>query len=319
MFCPRLIVGLMTLTFGILLFDSRSLAQNPPILPAEDPWSQIGNDPFDQLQTAGDPPHTAMEREVQQMGSHADVPYAPQAPQAGVPPAGGDTVSVQQLRHPLSRKARGLLNKAESLLRHGQRDKGKQELAEAIKEPSAAPYAHAMLGTEYLRDGQAHQAIPELETAARSLPFAGVHSNLGFAFCLTGDIQRGRQEFQQALSLDGNSVKARFLLGIVLLNEKSREGEALYELNLAQKQIRTAHLAMAIAELRRGDMDAGQRQVRKYLGSADQAEFSKLLEWATVAAAQPHPTVAFGFPEKLTSTVPPAPAEPQSDNPLRAP
>lgn len=318
MFFPRITVGLMSLIFGILLCDSPSLAQNPS-LPPEDPWSQIGSDPLGQLEPAGDPPHTAMEMEVQQMGSTANVPFAPRPPQPGVPPAGGDTVSVQQLRHPLSRKARGLLNKAESLLKHGQRDKGKQQLAEAIKEPSAAPYAHAMLGTEYLRDGQAQAAIPELETAARSLPSASVHSNLGFALCLTGDIQRGQQEFQQALSLDGNSAKARFLLGIVLLNEKSTEGEALYDLNLAQQQIRTAHLAMAVAEMRRGDMDAGQRQLREFLGSAHQDEFSRVLRWATVAAAQPHPAVAFGFPEKLTSTVPPAPTAPQTDNPLRAP
>lgn len=318
MFCSRIIVGLMTLTFGILLCDAPSLAQNPALLPPEDPWSQFGSDPFGQLEAPGEPPHTAMEQEIQQMGSTANVPFSPQT-QPGVPPAGGDTVSVQQLRHPLSRKARGLLNKAEALLTHGQRDKGKQQLAEAIKEPSAAPYAHAMLGTEYLRDGQAHAAIPELETAARSLPIASVHSNLGFALCMTGDIQRGQEEFQRALSLDGNSAKARFLLGIVLLNEKSTEGEALYDLNLAQKQIRTAHLAMAVAEMRRGDMDAGERQLRKFLGSTRQDEFSKVLRWATVAAAQPHPAVAFGFPEKLTSIVPPAPAEPQSDNPLRAP
>ena len=319
MFCPRIIVGLMTLTFGILLCDSPSLAQNPVLLPPEDPWSHFGSDPFDQLEPAGDPPRTAMEREAQQMDSTGTVPFAPQTPEPAVPPAGGDTVSVQQLRHPLSRKARGLLNKAESLLTHGQRDQGKQQLALAIKEPSAAPYAHALLGTEYLRDGQAHRAIPELETAAHSLPIASIHSNLGFALCLTGDIQRGQEEFQRALSLDGNSAKARFLLGIVLLDQKSTEGEALYDLNLAQKEIRTAHLAMAVAEMRRGDMDAGERQVRKFLGSTHQADFSKILQWATVAAARPHPTVAFGFPDKLTSTVPPAPAQPQSDSQLRAP
>src|SRR5690348_1047489 len=159
MFYLRFIVALMTLTLGIFLFDSPSLAQNPALRPPEDPWSHFGSDPFDQLEPAGDPPHTAMERDAEQMGSNSDVLFASRAPQPGVRPAGGDTVSVQQLRHPLSRKARGLLAKAESFFKHGQRDKGKQQLAEAIKEPSAAPYAHAMLGTEYLRDGQAHRAI----------------------------------------------------------------------------------------------------------------------------------------------------------------
>ncbi|HEY1241147.1 MAG TPA: tetratricopeptide repeat protein [Bryobacteraceae bacterium] len=231
-----------------------------------------------------------------------DVPFAPRADQlGGVQRAEtGNTVSVQQLRHPLTRKARRLLAKAESYLKHGQRAKGKEQLTEAVREPSAAPYAHAMLGTEYLRDRQLPDAIVELETAARALPMSGVHSNLGFALCLTGDIKRGQEELEEALRLDGNSAKTRFLLGIVLLNQKSTEAEAQRELNMARTQVRAAHLALAVSEIRRGRTDAAERELREFLGSTSQIEFSKALRWASVAAAQPHPAAAFGFPEKTS-------------------
>jgi len=302
MFYPRIMVGLMTLTIGILLSDSASFAQYPALRPPEDPWGHLGSDPFDQVDAPGDLPRPTMESQIQQMDSSNNFPNAPEAQQPGIPPANGNAVSVQQLRHPLSRKARRLLAKAESYLTHGQRAKGNEQLAEAVKEPSAAPYAHAMLGTEYLREGHVHDAIPELETAARALPMAGIHSNLGFALCLAGETRRGQQELQQALSLDGNSAKTRFLLGILLLNEKSTEAEALYELNLAQKQVQTAHLALAVGEMRRGDTAAAESELRKFLGANHQAEFSKALRWASVAAAQPHPAVAFGFPEEASAS-----------------
>jgi Tfp pilus assembly protein PilF len=296
----RIIVGLMTLTFGILLSSSASFAQNPALRPPDDPWSRLGNDPFDQLEPAA--PRTAIEQQVHQMDTLDDVPFAPRADQlGGVQRAEtGNTVSVQQLRHPLTRKARRLLAKAESYLKHGQRAKGKEQLTEAVREPSAAPYAHAMLGTEYLRDRQLPDAIVELETAARALPMSGVHSNLGFALCLTGDIKRGQEELEEALRLDGNSAKTRFLLGIVLLNQKSTEAEAQRELNMARTQVRAAHLALAVSEIRRGRTDAAERELREFLGSTSQIEFSKALRWASVAAAQPHPAAAFGFPEKTS-------------------
>src|SRR5581483_7041373 len=116
--------------------------------------------------------------------------------------------------------------------------------AQALEDPSAAPYAHAILGTEYLKEGQPRAAIPELEHAAGVLPMAGIHSNLGYALCLTGQEKRGEHEFEEALRIDGNSAQARFLMGILLLNQKSRDQEARYNLNLAQDRVHSAHLAL---------------------------------------------------------------------------
>src|SRR5690349_15110141 len=199
MYWQRLIVSIAILTFT--LFVTRStLAQNQmPRQPSlNDPlsdteWPRIGSRQIPESSS----PRTEIERARDLAGADAQPGYVPQ-PGAAAGTA-GNAVSVEQLRHPLTRKGMKLIKKVESYLKIGQRAKAKEQLAEAMKEPSAAPYAHAILGTEYLRDGKPAAAIPELEDAARVLPIAGVHSNLGYALCLTGHGKRGQQELEEAL------------------------------------------------------------------------------------------------------------------------
>lgn len=293
----RVIVVLVTLTYGLLLTNLPARAQSGAEGPLDstDPWSSaVGLSP--NLQPNPDSvPRTEMEREEQQAYAASNMPFAPTPEEATRPGGEGSAVSVQQLSHPLSRKGRRLLAKIESYLRLGQRARAKEQLAQAINEPSAAPYAHAILGTEYLRDGQAQAAVPELEDAASVLPIAGIHSNLGFALCLTGQGKRGEQELQEALRLDGDLPNARFLMGVLLLNHKSRDREAQYDLKIAQAHVRSAHLALAVCYLRRGDMEAAQQQMRAYLGADYDTKILSLWQWAFAAALDAHPAARFGL------------------------
>jgi len=293
----RVIVVLVTITYGLLLTNLPAHAQigaDGP-LDSTDPWSKAAGVPPNLQPQPDSVPRTEMEREEQQAYAASNVPFAPSPEEAARPEDEGNAVSIQQLSHPLSRKGRRLIAKVESYLRLGQRAKAKQQLTQAIKEPSAAPYAHAILGTEYLRDGQAQAAIPELEDAARVLPIAGIHSNLGFALCLTGQGKRAEQELQEALRLDGDLPKARFLMGVLLLNEKSRDREAQYDLKIAQAHVRSAHLALAVCYLRRGEMEAAQQQLRTYLGPDYDTKILSLWQWAFAAALDAHPAAHFGL------------------------
>jgi Flp pilus assembly protein TadD len=129
------------------------------------------------------------------------------------PPA---TVSAEQLRHPVSRKGAKMIQRARSYSRAGDHAKAIEELQLALKEPSAAPYAHSILGSEYLRIGQVRAAVGELEDAVRLLPHeVANHSNLGYALYLVGQKDRGQQEVRLALSLDTKNPQTRFVLGIV--------------------------------------------------------------------------------------------------------
>lgn len=298
----RVIFVLVTLTFGLLFTGRQAFAQNehgwPP--PSGGPWAVADASSADSDQQPEGPPLTEMEREEQNVATGPGLPFVPALNENAPPPTAQKAVSIQQLQHPLSRKGRHLLDKVESYLRLGQRARAHQELAQAVKEPSAEPYAHAILGTEYLKDGYAAAAIPELESAARVLPISGVHSNLGYALCLTGQGRRGQQELEEALRLDGGSPQARFLLGVLLLNQKSKDHEAQYDLKVAQAHLRTAHLALAVCHLRRGELEAAQQEIREYLGPMYDAKVMAVWQWAAAAAADAHPAAAFGLREEAS-------------------
>ena len=131
-------------------------------------------------------------------------------------PSAAATVSAEQLRHPVSRKGAKILRQARSYSRAGDHTKAIEELRLALKEPSAAPYAHSLLGSEYLWTRQFASAVGELEEAVRLLPHeVANHSNLGYALYLVGEKIRGQQEVRLALSLDTHNPQTRYVLGIV--------------------------------------------------------------------------------------------------------
>jgi tetratricopeptide (TPR) repeat protein len=147
---------------------------------------------------------------------HADAhslngPAAPQNPEPGVEPK----VSVDELRHPLTEKARHLLAKALAYAGKGEHGKAIATLREGMAKVRAlVPYAHGVLGVEYLRLGQTAEAVPELAEAATLFPHdAMAHSNLAVSLCMTGQTDRAEQEARLALYLDPDSQSAQVLLG----------------------------------------------------------------------------------------------------------
>jgi Flp pilus assembly protein TadD len=225
--------------------------------------------------------------------------------------AGNDTVSIQQLRHPLSHRWRIELAQLQTALNKGHVKRANKLMSKALKEPAAAPYAHGILGTHYLKEGWPAAAVPELEKAARVLPMAALHSNLGYALCLTGQTQRGEEEFQEALSLDGASPQARFLMGVVLLNQRSREREARYDLGMAAASLPTARLALAVCDLRRGEEQAAENEISQFLGPNRKSDLLRVWSWASDVASKPQPATAFGFPYQIAGSPQKPPAAPR--------
>jgi tetratricopeptide (TPR) repeat protein len=157
--------------------------------------------------------HTPEQSLLEQMVriESADQPIVLEFPRASTQ-SPASTVPADQLRHPLSRKGAGMIRKAQDYAKAGEHARAIQELSRALKDPSAAPYAHSLLGVEYLKTHQPGAALNELEQAAQSLPHdTGVHSNLGYALLLSGDLDRAEEEIRRALDLDGGNSSARFL------------------------------------------------------------------------------------------------------------
>jgi Tfp pilus assembly protein PilF len=214
---------------------------------------------------------------------------------AANPTGGPSVVSVGQLQHPVTSKGQRLLQRIQLYLHRGDRTKAQQEFKQALNEPSAAPYAHALIGTDYLKQGQITAAIPELERAAEALPVASIHSNLGYALSLTGETQHGQQELEEALRLDATSRQAQYVLGVILLNHRSQDHEAMENLRGAQQQVRAAYLALAVFYVRERNYSAAEQEIRGYLGPDHLGEFLNAWNWACLVAARPKPAAAFGL------------------------
>lgn len=139
-------------------------------------------------------------------------------------PAPAGTVSMEQLQHPLSRKGAKLLDQAKNYELMGRHDKAIAQLQAALKEKSAEPYAHSMLGAEYVRTGQPAAAVAELEQALTVLPKnVPTRSNLGYALFLTGNLDRAEQETRQALELDHRNATTLHVLDQILRAKASSQ------------------------------------------------------------------------------------------------
>lgn len=184
-------------------------------------WGQIPKlapqfAPLGALARAEDSPEASATNEIFYNSPRTPEPRASQPD--GTVAAG--TVSVEQLQHPLSRKGASLLRRAQNFAAMGDHGKAIAELRLALKERSAIPWAHSLLGSEFLKTNQVPAAIEALEQAVKLLPRTAVnHANLGYALFLRGDAQRAEIEVRQALDLDRaqgqNNEKTRRVLSLI--------------------------------------------------------------------------------------------------------
>ena len=174
-------------------------------------------------------------------------------------------VSVEELRNPLAGNPLRTLVTAEQHLKSGQRERGLEELRQALSDPVAMPYAMSMLGVEHLRTGQLDAAFGELEQAVHLLPGRPeIHSNLAYALWLKGETERGLQEVRKALQLDGGKPKTRLVLGMLLLQQGSHDAEAVRNLQQAAEEIPGAHLELAKHYDRAGQAPEAEKERRAY-------------------------------------------------------
>jgi Tfp pilus assembly protein PilF len=179
--------------------------------------------------------------------------------------SGGDLVSVEELRNPLTGKSLRAIRTAQEHLKSGQRERGMQELRDALSDPVAMPYAISMLGVEHLKAGQADTAIGELEQAIQLMPGKPEnHSNLAYAFYLKGQTEPGLEQVRKALQLDGGKAKTRLVLGMLLLQHGSHEAEAIQQLELAAQESPGAHLVLAQHYDQAGKAPEAARERRAY-------------------------------------------------------
>jgi len=179
--------------------------------------------------------------------------------------SGADVVSVEELRNPLTGKYLRAIVTAQEHLKSGQRERGMQELLQALQDPVAMPYAISMLGVEHLKTGQLDAALGELEQAVQLLPGRPENrSNLAYALCQAGQTERGLKEVRKAIQLDAGKPKTRMVLGMLLLQQGSHDSEAVKNLQQAAQEIPGAHLLLAQHYDRSGRVPEAEKERRAY-------------------------------------------------------
>jgi len=79
------------------------------------------------------------------------------------------------------------------------------------------------------------------------------HANLGYAYCMTGKGQIGEQELREAIKLDNTSPQAQYLLGLLLLDQKSPEAGHLGTQQSSQAET-SEHWVARVATLKQPSM-----------------------------------------------------------------
>jgi tetratricopeptide (TPR) repeat protein len=133
-------------------------------------------------------------------------------------------VSIDQLRHPLTERARRVLATAWRYALKNDHAHAISTLREGMAKMAAlVPYAHALLGIEYLRTGRNAEAVPEFTEAVSLFPHdAVVHSNFAVALSVTGQFDRAEQEARLALYLDPELNCAQELLQLLKADEAAQ-------------------------------------------------------------------------------------------------
>ena len=92
--------------------------------------------------------------------------------------------------------------------------------------PSDAPYAHNLLGLEYIEVHQYTDAKDSFAEAARLMPReSSNHSNLGLSLAIIGEWETAEKEERKALQLDKSNSKARLILEALLVHKSKGSSE----------------------------------------------------------------------------------------------
>ena len=114
-------------------------------------------------------------------------------------------VSADELRHPMTEKARRILLKAWNYAVKGDHSRAIATIQEGMAKVRSfsTPYGHGFLGIEYVRTGRPKEAVTELSQSLEFFPHdAPGHSNLAVSLCLTGDLETAEREAKVALYLE---------------------------------------------------------------------------------------------------------------------
>ncbi len=168
------------------------------------------------------------------------------------PPSG--PVSVTQLQHPPTRKALGAFVAAQKFSEAGQFEKAAAELEKAIRISPDYADAYTNLAAQHARMGRFEEAIGDANHAMElTKPNSVDLSNMAFAQYMLKRYEDATQSARAAVRLDPANNKAHFVLGSLLVTQRSTRREGVAHLERALPSIPAA----------KGNLELARRQLEK--------------------------------------------------------
>jgi tetratricopeptide (TPR) repeat protein len=194
------------------------------------------------------------------------------------PPAGA--VSYASLQHKVPRSAVHEYKAAVEARQHADPEAALAHLRKAVAIDPQFAAAHNDLAAQYL-DGKLYDsALEELDKAVALDP-ASIPVKLNRAICLSrlGRYTEAETSARQAVQLDGGSSRSRYLLGLILANQKKFSSEAIDDLERSSDQFPEARVAAAQILARSGRNAEARQQLQLYLNGCKAENCREVRSW----------------------------------------
>lgn len=188
-------------------------------------------------------------------------------------------VSVNQLRRPVSARAKKIFGQAIKLFKAGEYPKAIALLQTTVKDKSATPFSHLLIGSIYLKTGELQLAMPQLREAVDMMPGnSDARTYLACAMLLSGQSEAAEEQVRHALQLDDTNLKSWCVLGAILVH-KGKTEEGIEDLRLATRAIPNARLILADYYELHDRIDAAASELREYVLESSGEDKVMAREW----------------------------------------
>lgn len=194
--------------------------------------------------------------------------------------AAQSTVSLAELRHKVPGKARKEALLAQKAWNKRDNDDCIQHLQKALQIDSDYLAARRDLGLVYLRLNQPENVIAAFEELLRVDPrSAEAYSYISVAYAQLKHFAEGELAARRSLDIDPGNNRSRYMLGLLLAEQKKDDDAALQYLKQSYRAFPAAHVVVAQILARRGEIVDARKQLEEYLPIAPSAELSQLKNW----------------------------------------
>lgn len=177
-----------------------------------------------------------------------------------------NTVSVHQLGHRLPADARPHLARSLAALHRGETAVAITHLESVVARDPDNAEARNDLGVLYLKQGVSDKAVEQLKQAARLRESsADAHRALSAAQLETGDTRSAEAAARRSLSLEPDSLRSRYLLGLALTARREHTAETAQHLRAASTRFPECRLRLTVVLLHLGQLVEARAELDRYL------------------------------------------------------